>query len=118
MPYADPVKRREDKARRMRERYQKDAKHRADKRAKVLAHYHETKTDEVLEAKRRRARATRPEPASNVSVAVTRQIRGSSEEWRTWSDAQEASGLNWTEWLRRALNAYAARRTPKTKSSA
>jgi hypothetical protein len=118
MPYADPDKRREDKARRMRERYQKDAKHRADKKAKVLAHYHETKTDELLETKRRRARASRPEPASNVSVAVKREIRGTSEEWRTWSDAQEASGLNWTEWLRRALNAYATRRTPKTKSSA
>ncbi|HSI63505.1 MAG TPA: hypothetical protein VLE43_10310, partial [Candidatus Saccharimonadia bacterium] len=76
------------------------------------------KTDELLETKRRRARASRPEPATNVSVAVTRQIRGTSEEWRTWSDAEEASGLNWTEWLRRALNAYAARRTPKTKSSA
>jgi hypothetical protein len=109
MPYADPEKQKEAKRLHAAKKYAQPA-HRKKQQKRALEWYHQNRTDDLLETRRRASRARRSAAPSGRTVTVTRKLEGSSEQWAAWAAAQEASGKPWSEWIKDALDAHAKRK--------
>lgn len=111
MPYKDPAKQREAQRLWAAKTY-KDPKRRKVQQQRSLDHYHATRTNDTLEAKRQDTRKRRGVSGDSRMVTVQRDLSASNAEWDAWTAAREVTGESWDEFFRAACNAYAARRTP------